>query len=295
MLLVVCKKSAYQIYVREHGSRQVADLLRQGSPTTAHFLPSDAAHQRSMDAVFDWLDQQGVAYQRLWREEIRGPGGVADSVSLVVTLGGDGTLLDASHHVRNQPMLGINSDPGSSVGHLTAGRAADVEAIFAPVLEGRRAPSIRRRMRVRIDDREVPTPVLNDVLISHPNPAGTSRYCLGVGETTERQRSGGVWVCTATGSTGAALSAGGAVMEPAAVELQYVVREAMAPKQGCSRDLVKGFVPDGQTLRVEWWKRQGRLYMDGPRLSHQVRMGEIVQLTADAPPLELFDSSWSKS
>jgi hypothetical protein len=59
--------------------------------------------------------------------------------------------------------------------------------------------------------------------------------------------------------------------------------------------MVQGLVPDGETLSVEWWKRQGRVYMDGPRLSHQVRMGEIVRLSADAPPLELYDSSWAGS
>ena len=287
MLLVVCKKSAYQIYVREHGSRQVADLLREGSPATASFLSSDEAHQRSMDQVFDWLNAHDVAYQRMWREEIRGPGGVSDAVTLVVTLGGDGTLLDASHHVGAQPMLGINSDPQASVGHLCAGPASKMDAILPPVLEGRRAPSIRRRIRVAIDDRQITTPVLNEVLVSHPNPAGTSRYRLAIGEATERQRSGGIWVCTATGSTGAALSAGGDRMNPAAAELQYVAREPMAPKQGCSREMVRGFLPDGQTLRVQWWKRQGRVFLDGPRLSHQVRMGETISLSADAPSLNL--------
>jgi len=150
-------------------------------------------------------------------------------------------------------------------------------------------------MRLRIDARDIDIPVLNDVLISHPNPAGTSRYRITVGDATERQRSGGIWVSTATGSTGASLSAGGDEMAPAASELQYVVREAMRPKQGCSRNMVQGLVPDGETLSVEWWKRQGRVYMDGPRLSHQVRMGEIVRLSADAPPLELYDSSWAGS
>ncbi len=79
-------------------------------------------------------------------------------------------------------------------------------------------------------------------------------------------------------------------MDPQAAELQYVVREAMAPKQGCSRDMVHGYVADGATLSVEWWKRQGRLYIDGPRVSHQVRMGEVIRLSAGAPPLELFDA-----
>jgi len=291
MLLVVCKKSAYQIYVREHGSRQVADLIRQGSPTTAHFLPSDEAHQRSIDEVLGWLDAQGVAYQRVWREEIRGPGGVSDATQLVISVGGDGTLLDAAHHVRTRPMLGINSDPNNSVGHLCAGVAAEVERLLSPILEGRVSPSVRRRMRVHVDDREISTPVLNDVLISHPNPAGTSRYTLRLDGRVERQRSGGLWVSTATGSTGAALAAGGERMDPQAAQLQYVVREAMAPKQGCSRDMVHGYVADGATLSVEWWKRQGRVYIDGPRVSHQVRMGEVVHLSAGAPPLELYDAA----
>lgn len=287
MLLLVCKKSAYQIYVREHGSRQVVDLLARDSPAVAHMLPSDEAHSRSIEALATWLDGQGVAYRQVWREDLNDRTGLPAGMELVVAVGGDGTLLDASHHVTDEPIVAVNSDPDRSVGHLCACRSDRATVVLSEILEGRRTPQLRRRMRVMVDDIAVLPPLLNDALIAHPNPAGTSRYRLALGAQQEVQRSGGIWVCTPTGSTGAAASAGGTEMAPEALDLQYVVREAMAPKQGCSRDMVRGMVPPGATFEVQWWARLGRIYADGPRLQQGVRMGQVVRLSAAAPPLRL--------
>ena len=54
--------------------------------------------------------------------------------------------------------------------------------------------------------------VLNDILICHHNPGAMSRYYLTVGRVREEQRSSGVWIATAAGSSGGLHSAGGKVL-----------------------------------------------------------------------------------
>ncbi len=78
-------------------------------------------------------------------------------------------------------------------------------------------------------------PALNDVLISHPSPAAVSRFRMGftdrfAGMDIKAQShfslniwSSGLWVSTATGSTGALKSAGGQVMAFDSREMQFLV------------------------------------------------------------------------
>ena len=65
---------------------------------------------------------------------------------LVVTIGGDGTLLAASHAIGDTPILGINSAPDFSVGFFCSGRLGNGSDVFFPdTVEGVRAqdPAIR--------------------------------------------------------------------------------------------------------------------------------------------------------
>ena len=43
------------------------------------------------------------------------------------------------------------------------------------------------RMRIAVDDQEVSTRVLNDVLFSHKTPAATTRYAVRVGEQAQHR------------------------------------------------------------------------------------------------------------
>ena len=67
--------------------------------------------------------------------------------------------------------------------------------------------------------------VLNDILVCHHNPGAMSRYFLTVEGTREEQRSSGVWIATAAGSSGGLHSAGGKVLTQKSKEFQYRPRE----------------------------------------------------------------------
>ena len=60
----------------------------------------------------------------------------AENFDLVITLGGDGTLLWASHLVGKQPMLAINTAPQDSVGYFCGGTKDNLEEALVSALQG---------------------------------------------------------------------------------------------------------------------------------------------------------------
>src|SRR5690606_40113643 len=99
-------------------------------------------------------------------------------VSLVVTVGGDGTLLAASHSVHDVPILGVNSAPRYSVGVFCAARAQGIRKTLADALEGRLPETRFSRMAVSVNGQVRSERVLNEALFCHAVPAATSNYIL---------------------------------------------------------------------------------------------------------------------
>src|SRR5207247_2193761 len=126
---------------------------------------------------------------------------------LIVTVGGDGTLLKTSHHVGPiVPVLAINSAPKYSVGFFAGAAKGRVRGVIAAALDGRLERTVLARMRVEKNGRVLERRVLNEILFCHLNPAATSRYILRLenGEPQqESQRSSGLWVGPPAGSTAA--------------------------------------------------------------------------------------------
>ncbi len=198
-------------------------------------------------------------------------------------------MLDVARHVAETPVLAVNSSPSSSVGHFCRTTAEGFEAVLARVLAGQEVPVSLTRIRIVVDGVPHPDPALNDVLVAHRVPAATSRYILHVGTESEEQKSSGVWVSTAAGSSGAIRSAGGDLMDLGDERLQWVVREPFAHSTpGASHyALLRGFVGReglGFTSRM----MAGGLYLDGRRVAVPLRFGSRAVLTPDATPLRLF-------
>ena len=77
---------------------------------------------------------------------------------MIVTLGGDGTLLWASHLAdANTPMLAINSAPDTSVGYFCAGDGHDVHEVLEAALGNQLKSSKLARMRVEVGTRVIST------------------------------------------------------------------------------------------------------------------------------------------
>lgn len=147
-------------------------------------------------------------------------------------------------------------------------------------------------MSVTLNSKQLPTYAFNDVLIAHPCPATVSRFSFSIKREEQscsslvHCRSSGLRVSTAAGSTAAMLSAGGFAMPILSQDLQYIVREPIAP--GAYNSLMHGTVKPEELMEIAWYCKEGLIYMDGSHLIHSVQHGDIIELSSKAPKLKVF-------
>jgi NAD+ kinase len=286
-ILVVHRRSAYTDIVTESRHPTIKKLIRAGDPLIASYVAAHESHIKSMDRVRQTLVARGLDF--LWRHHIDDLN--PDDFNLVVTVGGDGTVLHASHAIEKTPVLAVNSSPSTSVGFFTCTDAAGFGAYLDQALEGRIKPMTLSRMEVSVNEKIVTDRALNDVLFCHDCPASMTRYVLTFNGSAEDQISSGVWVGTAAGSTAALKAAGGCAMSPRSKRLQYVVREPF-PRGGVDARqfprMVKGMIPDGERLVIFSKTEVARLYVDGPHVVFSVNFGDRVTYRRSDKPLSLF-------
>ena len=283
-VLVIYKKSTYQRYVGR-AQKRLEELIEHGDISVEGLLQEHEIHQQTLKRARKALRDLGARAILRYRPEPMPEKGKWD---LIVTLGGDGTLLWASHLADSStPMLAINSAPDTSVGYFCAGDGHDVDEVFAAALAGRLKSSKLARMRVELNGRVISTRVLNDALYCHESPAATSRYIIEHDGHRERQMSSGVWIGPAAGSTAAIRSAGGKVLPIGSQKLQFVVRE---PYRGVDNkyDLIKGLVSPGDSLAITSRMTKGRIFLDGTQKVHAVRIGDRIELMLSGEPLVLL-------
>ncbi len=149
-----------------------------------------ARHEAARRKVELSLSYMGIPYRIVDRDRLK-PGRKAD---LVVTLGGDGTVLAAAHSAGRVPILGVNTMPGRSVGFFCLATADSVSAVLGEIARGKRKPVSLPLIESRIDGRPVPVLALNDVLFAGASAAEMMRYEIAVDGKKEKQRSSGLWI-----------------------------------------------------------------------------------------------------
>ena len=207
-------------------------------------------------------------------------------------MGGDGTFLDAARFVDHTPILGINSDPTHSVGRFCPADRSNFKNLLERVVSGKFQTRRIHRMQIRLNQKKWKNPVLNDVLICHAVPAAMSRYRLTVNQKSEAQRSSGIWISTAAGSTGAMRSSGGRVLPVFSNRIQYMPRE-LFDGHGARYRLRGGLLPparrsggDGKaSLTIRSQMREGRVYIDGAHVWLPFKYGDRLEVTRSKSPL----------
>lgn len=282
-MLVVYKRTTFERYGGGRAGR-VGRLVASDDPSVRHLRASHDAHHETIAACRAALDDLPVDYRMVHSLE----GARAATYDLVVTLGGDGTLLTASHFVgAGVPVVAVNSAPITSTGHFCAGHGTDVRDVLEAALAGRLRELRLARMQLDVDGRTFHRRVLNDVLFCHLNPAAATRYVLDVRGHAEEHLSSGVWIGPAAGSTAAQRSAGGRILPLASQKLQFVVREPYLGR-GVRLRHVKGIVAKGERLRILSQIREGMLYVDGHQLARKVDIGGEITLYLGDEPLTLL-------
>ncbi|MDM8301313.1 NAD(+)/NADH kinase [Collinsella tanakaei] len=173
-----------------------------------------------------WLTRQG--YEVVWAADKNSKIAVdhtpdIDGSELVISLGGDGTLLRAAHLVgaREIPILGLSY---GHLGFLTAAspQDRDILGVVSDALAGEMHVSRRATIACDVhvvtpdgDEEVISATGLNDMALARGPLSDMVEFDISVsGHHIDRLRGDGVVVSTATGSTGYALSAGGPIVSP---------------------------------------------------------------------------------
>jgi NAD+ kinase len=278
-VLVLCKRTSYRTMVIEGADARIKGLLARGDPTVRRLRLSHDDHEATLAEVDRALRVLGAEATIVEGARTK----VEGKFDLVVTVGGDGTLLAASHRVGpDVPILGVNSAPDHSVGFFCAAKKGSVRQALGAALDGGMKATVLTRMRVDLNDKCLHKRVLNDVLFCHEVPAATSRYILRVTQgdgdvEEEEQRSSGIWVGPAAGSTAAQRSAGGRVLPLSSHKIQYVVREPYTPL-GERLALSRGTIDERGALILLNKMREARLFLDGHSIVHETTVGDVITM-----------------
>jgi NAD+ kinase len=172
-----------------------------------------------------------------------------EATDLLVTLGGDGTLLRgarlvAPHHT---PVLGVNL---GHLGFLTSIAPAELESSLGRVMAGDYALDVRFTLEAQIERAgraNGPTYVaLNDAVLHKGGFARVIRLKLYLGaEEVATYSADGIILSTPTGSTAYSLSAGGAIVVPT---VECILATPICPHTLAVRPLL---VPASSVISIE--------------------------------------------
>ncbi len=241
------------------------------------------AHYASVDIAVKALKKLGISF----RVQSRARKIEYAKFDMVVTLGGDGTFLQAARNVNQQAILGVNSAPNSSIGQFCVVRAEKFERYLMKVLEGAIQTKEIYKIEGRLKKSRLRITAINDFLIAHRNPSALSRYSIEQGRISERHKCSGLWIATAAGSTGAIHSAGGKKQMVTDKNFQYKPRELCAA-QKIKYQLRGGILKFNQQLRLISLMRDACIYIDGAHKRERFPYAETLTVRHSKDFIKVF-------
>lgn len=283
-VLLLHKKTTYQIQAEEYKDERFLKLLADDHESIKRVRLAHEEHLATIEVLETELSKRGIKFKSIARSDLHGT--VAD-VDLMISAGGDGTFLDASHFVDSVPLLGVNSSSSSSFGHFCRANKDSFATVIDRIIDGSMSAEKVLRLELVLNGKVLPEKVLNEVLVAHSNPAATSRYFIEINGHKEEQRSSGIWISTPAGSTGSLRSAGGIVQRIVDNRYQFRIREACI-KPGENWKHVAGFVDREEPMTLVSLMRTGTLFIDGAHIMHHFALGDEVIVRASKHDLIAF-------
>lgn len=228
--------------------------------------------------------------------EVWHPGPLAEPIDLIVTLGGDGTILHASSLFKVGAVPPVLSFSMGTLGFLLPFHIDDYAKALDSAFEGR--ATILKRMRLSckfhdVDGTQMEThcedwQVMNEIALHRGSSPHLNTIDIFVdGQHLTEAVSDGLIVSTPTGSTAYSLSAGGPIVHPS---LSALVLTPICPRSLSFRPLV---FPSSSsiTLRIgERSRASAGLSLDG-QTSHVLGPGEAVTVRASPFPIPCINRS----
>ena len=207
---------------------------------------------------------------------------------ILVTIGGDGTILRALHKC-NIKIFGINA---GVVGFLTEVHIKDSIESLEKILNNDYTLDERARLKTILNDKTL-EPATNEAVIHTSDIAKMRLYLIQVNEVSvQTMRADGIIISTPTGSTSYAMSAGGPILDP---KVDAFIIVPIAPFKLSSRPLV---VPSNSIISIKLMEpnRNSVLVIDGQE-EYEITPNDIVKFTRAEVPAEFvrFEPNFYKS
>lgn len=256
---LIYKKSVWELFSNSKDSN-VSSYISGRTEAKEAFQKSHQTQKDTIQTVKNTLIASGVEIEMVYRSGISEP--IISSVDLVITVGGDGTFLEASHYITdNTPILGVNSDPVRSVGFFCSCTGDNFEDLFDKFNNVPRTNL--SRISMKIDGSSVGPPALNDLLFANPNPAATTRYEIDGGT----YRNSGILISTAAGSTAWSFQEGLSPLPLTSDDFQFIHRGTRGPASGIT-----------SSIKINSLTRKGKLFIDGEHYSLPLCIGQSLEI-----------------
>ena len=189
-----------------------------------------------------------------------------ESADLLVTIGGDGTLLRGARiaYPHDIPLLGINTGRLGFLTEVELDGAAKTRGDLTRLLSQKVQIEERAALQARLDDGRAFI-ALNDVVVHKGETSQIVTFCLELdGDHVANIPADGIVVATATGSTAYFLSAGGPIISP---RVDAFGIGALLPHTLFARPLI---VPTSSTIEVtvDSESFHANLEADGETVAH---------------------------
>lgn len=198
-------------------------------------------------------------------------------------------MLETVRIAGSTPVMGINSNPARSRGFLCLAGPRDFAKFLEKIMIRKIKPVSVGRLRVKVSGKKLRYEAVNDILISHENPASSTRYTISYKGRKENQLSSGIWVATPLGSTAAYAAAGGKPLKIGSRKFAFIVRELEDGK-----NIRKGLLESTSALELVSGIGSLALYFDGHRNRWRLRWGDRVTIDQKGVPAKIFFSGRSR-
>ena len=190
---------------------------------------------------------------------------------VLVTVGGDGTLLDAVGMLQGRqiPVVGINC---GRLGYLTADDGRGIADLFDRLV--RHEVSFEHRQMLSVSgDIETSCLALNEVTIHRHGATMISVEALINDNPIATYHGDGLIISTPTGSTAYSLSVGGPVVDPMC---RCFILSPLAPHNLTMRPVV---VPDTSVITLRLSARGGEAFLSADNRTYTLHDGACIRLT----------------
>ncbi|APJ04152.1 NAD(+)/NADH kinase [Silvanigrella aquatica] len=295
---IIQKQTTLERYTKRTLNVDFFDYLERDKQNPVPLQEAHKEHLKSRKILIKALEKHSLSYKIFNLDEISEnnfcyfsdkceKSGLNPKKKLVISLGGDGTLLHASHHVGGDVcLLGINSCPEHSVGHMCPIVPKYIEQAIDCFVNHKFKTTSVRRIKLEVSRKQILPLALNDVLLCNRHPAATSRYQISICShneqkeiESEKQLSSGLWVSTSAGST-AAISCYG--FEKASINssnMFVAVREPYTPRNENLSLQKFSLNGDEKSLLFFSRMRQGLVCVDGPDSCGHLGFGDTVHMS----------------